>query len=213
MANDEHSFDYSGFGGSSGTLASSASLHVATSRRSMDASTLSLWAATAATLNPNKAVLSLDADMRVALVNDIACHMLGYPCDKLVGMTLDEIVVREKEVGALEEEEELQLASTGKRVMFSGKVVDVRTGDGQLLAASLWLKLLEGGRKVAVLEQVERTVGKMSVSKDGLVSGIDSKCALIFQGDVGDFVGLNISALIPSVNADSMLQEKVKDNF
>ena len=43
-------------------------------------------------MNPNKAVLSLDKDGVVAVVNDVACHLLGYGCEQLVGKSLDEIV-------------------------------------------------------------------------------------------------------------------------
>ena len=84
-------------------------------------------------MNPNKAVLSLDKDGVVAVVNDVACHLLGYGCEELVGKNIDDIIVVSGcsggvDLGTAVDQEDFEIPKGAKsgaaaRVIVSGKVV------------------------------------------------------------------------------------------
>ena len=90
-------------------------------------------------MNPNKAVLSLDKDGVVAVVNDVACHLLGYGCEELVGKNIDDIVVSSGgggvDLGTAVDQEDFEIPKGPKsgaaaRVIVSGKVVRSRAVAG-----------------------------------------------------------------------------------
>ena len=79
-------------------------------------------------LNPNKAVLSLDKEGVVAVVNDVACLLLGFGCEQLVGKSIDDIIVSGGvDLGTAVDQEDFEIAKGAKRgaarVIVSGKVV------------------------------------------------------------------------------------------
>ena len=135
-------------------------------------------------MNPNKAVLSLDHNGVVAVVNDVACLLLGYSCEELVGKTLDEIVSG-ADLGTAVDQEDFEASKGikgGARVVVSGKVVrqlrtnrgdrpflldfilqvHVKRGDGERVPVSLWMRQSDGNRRIAVLEEVAVTTGEVN---------------------------------------------------
>ena len=186
LVSDENSFDFSSSFVSVDVADSSVALPG--SKRSLQgtaatSSSVSLTNCQPAVMNPNKAVLSLDHNGVVAVVNDVACLLLGYSCEELVGKTLDEIV-SSVDLGTAVDQEDFETSKGlkgGSRIVVSGKVVrrmrtnrgdqpflldfilqvHVKRGDGERVPVSLWMRRSDGNRKIAVLEEVAVTTGEV----------------------------------------------------
>ena len=67
----------------------------------------------------------------VAVVNDVACHLLGFGCEELVGKNIDDIVASSgaADLGTAVDQEDFEVGKqagsggTAAKVVVSGKVV------------------------------------------------------------------------------------------
>ena len=66
----------------------------------------------------------------VAVVNDVACHLLGFGCEELVGKNIDDIVASGADFGTAVDQEDFEVAkragsggAVAAKVVVSGKVV------------------------------------------------------------------------------------------
>ena len=62
----------------------------------------------------------------VAVVNDVACHLLGFGCEELVGKNIDDIVASgAADLGTAVDQEDFEVdkAKAAAKVVVSGKVV------------------------------------------------------------------------------------------
>ena len=65
----------------------------------------------------------------VAVVNDVACHLLGFGCEELVGKNIDDIVASSgADLGTAVDQEDFEVdkAKAAAKVVVSGKVVRLK---------------------------------------------------------------------------------------
>ena len=186
---------------------------------------------TSTVVNPNKAVLSLDEKGNILTFNDMAFQLLEYPPDKLSGMNFyHDILIHKKgcegrtDDNGLEALGEVELCLNEKNqggVLVCGEVVDLITMNGNQLSMSLWLKeiCLPSGnsndnncsqnklnsRKMAILEQVEQTVGTISITGKGDIIEVDKNAEKIFQlrSDLSKET-ISITQLIPNFETNQL---------
>merc|ERR1712012_541384 len=134
----------------------------------------------------------------------MACQILGYKRSELQSMTFENLVSNlDESLGASEEidllcdkknddidtSEDLKVKGT---VLICGKVVEVQTKSEGMVPMSLWLKDLspDEDRKLAILEPVERTIGKIRVSKDSsFIFDMDTAAEKVFRCKLENVVG------------------------
>lgn len=81
--------------------------------------------------NPNKAIVTIDAQSSVILMtNEITCELFGYQCNELVGMKVQNLFTepyRAKQHALVER----NIDASGKEVLVSGKVVSFFSLDSE----------------------------------------------------------------------------------
>ena len=192
-------------------------------------------------VNPNKAILCLDMHGNILTCNDMAAQLLEYPLHQLTGLNFYKDILKHRNetidskcqscpeaIGEVELCLELENESGG--VLVSGQVVDIETKGGSRTAFSLWLKNISSesnddknspgkskGRRLAILEPVERTVGKIEISGEGKIIQMDKNSELIFQCDgilpTNSMNALSITKLIPNFEVDKLQNLKNEEKW
>ena len=69
------------------------------------------------------------------------------------------------------------------------------------------MRQIDGGRKIALLEEVAVTTGEITVSNNSLViSSADHGATMIFQTEVDELIGADVSSVIPGLGS-SLLEQ------
>ncbi|CAL4128945.1 unnamed protein product, partial [Meganyctiphanes norvegica] len=161
-------------------------------------------------VNPNKAVLTLDAEAKILTSNDMSSLLLGHSGEELSKMKLtdflsdtvslaalpDSLRLREltpsrdpgdktKTPVPLQSIEHTEVLQVQGMVLFSGKVVGIETADNGTMPVSLWLKALpletgEEQRWIAVLEPVDVTIATVKMDSQGTIISHDKSFNLLF---------------------------------
>ncbi|XP_030386283.1 PAS domain-containing serine/threonine-protein kinase [Scaptodrosophila lebanonensis] len=154
------------------------------------------------TINPNKAVFTIDAHTgKIFIVNNNACQLLGYTSHELRRKSFFDLLhcKSDNHISALAE---MQIDSDeGIVVLLSGKVIEMKTSYNTKVVVSLWIRQIDNdGRNIAVAEPVQRHICLVSVDRCGVITSADSTTATIFLYEsVEDIVGVHISSLIPFI--------------
>lgn len=151
--------------------------------------------------NPNKAVLTINnRTTEILVANKTACQLLGLSEFKLIGKRLCNYLTFGNGYYMAKE---TQLESTGEVVIISGKVMELINSYEETMPVSVWMKKLsskEELRCLVVMEPVERTVAKFSVSSDGKILTCDSTMSTLFAyTSPEELKELSIIQLIPSL--------------
>ncbi|XP_067138558.1 PAS domain-containing serine/threonine-protein kinase-like [Centruroides vittatus] len=152
--------------------------------------------------NPNKAVLTINnRTTEILVANKTACQLLGLSEFKLIGKRLCNYLTFGNGYYLAKE---TQLESTGEVVIISGKVMELINSYKETMPVSVWMKKLsskEELRCLVVMEPVERTVAKFSVSSDGKIIACDITMSMLFAYTTPEELKeLNIIQLIPSLS-------------
>ncbi|KAK3926668.1 PAS domain-containing serine/threonine-protein kinase [Frankliniella fusca] len=151
-------------------------------------------------LNPNKAVFTFDfKSMKILVVNQMACRLLGFSPDELCGLTLVQLLNRQHAHTPYALSEEHLDTTHGTTLGVSGKVVEMISKDGGIIPVSLWLRRLQmDDRCLAVAEPVERRVAKLEVDAYGRILWVDQDATQLFQYTIEEVEGEDIKLLIPA---------------
>ncbi|XP_026275517.1 PAS domain-containing serine/threonine-protein kinase isoform X1 [Frankliniella occidentalis] len=151
-------------------------------------------------LNPNKAVFTFDfKTMKILVVNQMACRLLGFSPDELCGLTLVQLLNRQHAHTPYALSEEHLDTTHGTTLGVSGKVVEMVSKDGGIIPVSLWLRRLQmDDRCLAVAEPVERRVAKLEVDSFGRILWMDQDATQLFQYTIEEVEGEDIKLLIPA---------------
>lgn len=151
-------------------------------------------------LNPNKAVFTFDfKSMKILVVNQMACRLLGFSPDELCGLTLVQLLNRQHAHTPYALAEEHLDTNHGTTLGVSGKVVEMVSKDGGIIPVSLWLRRLQmDDRCLAVAEPVERRVARLEVDAYGRILWFDQDASQLFQYSVEEVEGEDIKLLIPA---------------
>ncbi|XP_031813343.1 PAS domain-containing serine/threonine-protein kinase isoform X3 [Sarcophilus harrisii] len=154
---------------------------------------------------PNKAIFIVELrTMKILVVNDQACELLGYCSQDLIGRKLPLFFSKSstsivealiKESGEMDGQED---------AIAYGTVVDIICSNKQKIPVSIWLKNLEHDSSsrcsVVLLEPVERFTTEISFQRDGKVLSCDSLFAQLFDfSSMEEVSGNKILDLIPSL--------------
>ena len=75
------------------------------------------------------------------------------------------------------------------------------------------MRQIDGGRKIALLEEVAVTTGEITVSNNSLViSSADHGSTVIFQAEVDELIGANVSSVIAGLGS-SLLEQGTQENL
>ncbi|KAK7861668.1 hypothetical protein R5R35_005350 [Gryllus longicercus] len=153
------------------------------------------------TMNPNKAVFTIDSKTsQILVVNGMACGLLGFSPEELCVMRIDQLLNERHKMQITALAEEQLDTKEGSMVVLSGKVVEMLTKDGNVVPVSLWLRKLETeSRCLAVAEPVERRVARLVMDRAGCIMSADAETALIFQYEEEELEGADIATLIPAI--------------
>lgn len=151
-------------------------------------------------LNPNKAVFTFDfKSMKILVVNQMACRLLGFSPEELCGLTLVQLLNRQHAHTPYALSEEHIDTTHGTTLGVSGKVVEMISKDGSIIPVSLWLRRLQmDDRCLAVAEPVERRVARLEVDAYGRILWLDQDASQLFQYSVEEVEGEDIKLLIPA---------------
>ncbi|XP_074154069.1 PAS domain-containing serine/threonine-protein kinase isoform X2 [Sminthopsis crassicaudata] len=153
---------------------------------------------------PNKAIFIVELrTMKILVVNDQACELLGYCSQDMIGRKLPLFFSRSSTsiVEALIKESG---ETDGQNVIAYGTVVDILCSNKEKIPVSIWLKNLEHDSSsrcsVVLLEPVERFTAEISFQRDGKVISCDSPFAQLFGfSSMEEVSGNKILDLIPSL--------------
>lgn len=151
-------------------------------------------------LNPNKAVFTFDfKTMKILVVNQMACRLLGFSPEELCGLTLVQLLNRQHAHTPYALSEEHLDTNHGTTLGVSGKVVEMISKDGGVIPVSLWLRRLQmDDRCLAVAEPVERRVARLEVDAYGRILWMDPDASQLFQYTIEEVEGEDIKLLIPA---------------
>ncbi|XP_031710858.1 PAS domain-containing serine/threonine-protein kinase [Anarrhichthys ocellatus] len=153
------------------------------------------------TLNPNKAVLTVDHKTKEILsANEQACKLLECTTGELIGKKLLSILKKTSQV--LEEalEEDFPLMD-GTVAAVSGKVVDVVTLSGEMPVSVCTHRRSQNEEHwLVMMESVERVSAFLSFTQDGSIITCDLAFALLHGYQHPDELkGASVKELIPSL--------------
>ncbi|XP_072474897.1 PAS domain-containing serine/threonine-protein kinase isoform X2 [Notamacropus eugenii] len=152
---------------------------------------------------PNKAIFVVDLkSMKILVVNDQACELLGYCDQELIGQRLSSFFSKSSTsvVEALINESG---ETDEKDVIAFGTVVDLICSNKEKIPVSIWMKNLEHDFSpccVVLLEPVERFTVWVTFQSDGTVVSCDHLFAQLFgYSSLEEVIGNSILELIPSL--------------
>ncbi|XP_051847666.1 PAS domain-containing serine/threonine-protein kinase isoform X2 [Antechinus flavipes] len=153
---------------------------------------------------PNKAIFIVELrTMKILLVNDQACELLGYCSQDLIGQKLP-LFFSKSSTSIVEALLKESGETDGQNVIAYGTVVDIVSSNKEKIPVSIWLKNLEHDSSscclVVLLEPVERFTAEIFFHRDGNVISCDSPFAQLFGfSSVEEVSGNKILDLIPSL--------------
>ncbi|XP_016347564.1 PAS domain-containing serine/threonine-protein kinase isoform X2 [Sinocyclocheilus anshuiensis] len=156
---------------------------------------------TALTINPNKAVLSINCTtLQVLDANEHACKLFECAYSDLIGRKLTSLLKASQmlEEGLKEE----TLDSDGNLVAISAKVVSAVSLTGAEFPVSVWLQIPEQRQQILelLLERVERITAHVTFTQNGGILSCDSTFAHLYGYHAAEeMTGLSIMSLMPSL--------------
>ncbi|XP_020844654.1 PAS domain-containing serine/threonine-protein kinase isoform X2 [Phascolarctos cinereus] len=178
-------------------------------------SSLHSLSASVYTCAPNKAVLIVDLKtMKILVINDQACDLLGYGGQELIGQRLSVFFSKSSTsvVEALLNESD---PTSGQNVIAFGTVVDLVCSSKEKIPVSIWMKTVEHNSSpccVVLLEPVERFTVWVTFQSDGKVISCDHLFAQLFgYASLEEVIGSEITDLIPSLRRPSLGQQIMED--
>uniref|UniRef100_A0A8C2K8H7 PAS domain-containing serine/threonine-protein kinase n=1 Tax=Cyprinus carpio TaxID=7962 RepID=A0A8C2K8H7_CYPCA len=156
---------------------------------------------TALTINPNKAVLSINCTtLQVSDANEHACKLFECAYSDLIGRKLTSLLKASQmlEEGLKEE----TLDSDGNLVAISAKVVSAVSLTGAEFPVSVWLQIHEQRQQILelLLERVERITAHVTFTQNGGILSCDATFAhLCGYHAAEEMTGLSIMSLMPSL--------------
>ncbi|XP_052388270.1 PAS domain-containing serine/threonine-protein kinase [Carassius gibelio] len=156
---------------------------------------------TALTINPNKAVLSINCTtLQVLDANEHACKLFECAYSDLIGRKLTSLLKASQmlEEGLKEE----TLDSDGNLVGISAKVVSAVSLTGAEFPVSVWLQIPEQRQQIfeLLLERVERITAHVTFTQNGGILSCDATFAHLYGYHTAEeMTGLSIVSLMPSL--------------
>ncbi|XP_058607475.1 PAS domain-containing serine/threonine-protein kinase isoform X2 [Onychostoma macrolepis] len=156
---------------------------------------------TALTINPNKAILSINCTtLQVLDANEHACKLFECGYSDLIGRKLTSILRANQILEEVLKEETLD--SDGKLVAISAKVVSAVSLTGAEFPVSVWLQIPEQLQQISelLLERVERITAHVTFTQNGGILSCDSTLAHLYGYHTAEeMTGLSIMSLMPSL--------------
>ncbi|KAK9980055.1 hypothetical protein ABG768_013453 [Culter alburnus] len=155
---------------------------------------------TALTINPNKAVLSINCTtLQVLDANEHACKMFECAYSDLIGQKLTALLRANHMLEEALKEETLD--SDGNLVAISAKVVTAVSLTGAEFPVSVWLQLPEQQQILELLlERVERITAHVTFTQNGGILSCDATFAHLYgYHDAEEMTGMSIMSLMPSL--------------
>ncbi|XP_003197983.2 PAS domain-containing serine/threonine-protein kinase [Danio rerio] len=156
---------------------------------------------TALTINPNKAVLSINSSTSQVLdANEHACKLFECAYSDLMGRKLTSLLRSSQMLEEVLKEEALD--SDGNLVTISSKVVTAVSLTGAEFSVSVWLQIPEKPQQILelLLERVERITAHVTFTQNGGILSCDATFAHLngYQA-AEEMTGLSIISLMPSL--------------
>ncbi|XP_068939486.1 PAS domain-containing serine/threonine-protein kinase isoform X2 [Petaurus breviceps papuanus] len=178
----------------------------------------SIHSLTSSVYAPNKAIFIVDLKtMKILVVNDQACELLGYCGQALVGQRLSLFFSKSSisVVEALVNESDKSGEADEQNVIAFGTVVDLLCSNKEKIPVSIWMKNLEhdcSPCSVVLLEPVERFTVWVTFQSDGKVITCDNLFAQLFgYSSLEEVIGHEILSLVPSLQMPSPGQQVTED--
>ncbi|XP_067219777.1 PAS domain-containing serine/threonine-protein kinase [Chanodichthys erythropterus] len=155
---------------------------------------------TALTINPNKAVLSINCTTSQVLdANEHACKLFDCAYSDLIGRKLTALLRANHTLEEALKEETLD--SDGNLVAISAKVVTAVSLTGAEFPVSVWLQLPEQQQILELLlERVERITAHVTFTQNGGILSCDATFAHLYgYHDAEEMTGMLIMSLMPSL--------------
>ncbi|XP_039551037.1 PAS domain-containing serine/threonine-protein kinase isoform X2 [Pimephales promelas] len=155
---------------------------------------------TSLTINPNKAVLSINCTTSQVLdANEHACKLFDCAYSDLIGRKLTSLLRANQTLVEVLKEETLD--SDGNLVAISAKVVTAVSLTGAEFPVSVWLQISEQQQiSELLLERVERITAHVTFTQNGGVLSCDATFAHLYGYHAAEeMTGLSIMSLMPSL--------------
>ncbi|XP_059357319.1 PAS domain-containing serine/threonine-protein kinase-like isoform X2 [Carassius carassius] len=156
---------------------------------------------TALTINPNKAVLSINyTTLQVLDANEHACKLFECGYSDLIGQKLTSLLRASQMLEEVLKEETLD--SDGNLVAISAKVVSAVSLTGDEFPVSVWLQIPEQRQQILelLLERVERITAHVTFTQNGGILSCDATFAHLYDYHTAEeMTGLSIMSLMPSL--------------
>ncbi|XP_073705888.1 PAS domain-containing serine/threonine-protein kinase [Garra rufa] len=157
---------------------------------------------TALTINPNKAVLSINSTtLQVLDANEHACKLFECAYSDLIGRKLTSLLKASQTQEEVLKEESLD--SDGNLVAVSAKVVSAVSLTGAEIPVSVWLQIPKQQRQQILellLERVERITAHVTFTQNGGILSCDATFAHLYGYHAAEeMTGLSIMSLMPSL--------------
>ncbi|CAM4588551.1 unnamed protein product [Leuciscus chuanchicus] len=155
---------------------------------------------TALTINPNKAVLSINCTTSQVLdANEHASKLFDCTYSDLIGRKLTSLLRANQTLVEVLKEETLD--SDGNLVAISAKVVTAVSLTGAEFPVSVWLQITEQQQILELLlERVERITAHVTFTQNGGVLSCDATFAHLYGYHAAEeMTGLSIMSLMPSL--------------
>ncbi|KAK2723995.1 hypothetical protein QYM36_002361, partial [Artemia franciscana] len=152
-------------------------------------------------------------EKKILVVNDIACDLLQFAPEDLIGKKFDEMIAKEHSQPSLPE---MLIMSKDEHVISNGRVVDVYSKDNITLPVALWVSRLKShttedpGRCIAMMEPVVRIVANIKIDSSGRIFDCDRETQALFGYDQSELLRMDIREVltglkIPSSKNDSSI--------
>ncbi|XP_067309385.1 PAS domain-containing serine/threonine-protein kinase isoform X2 [Pseudorasbora parva] len=154
----------------------------------------------ALTINPNKAVLSINCTTSQVLdANKHACKLFECTYSDLIGRKLSSLLKANHMIEEALKEETLD--SDGNVVAVSAKMVTAVSLTGAEFPVSVWLQIPEQQQILELLlERVERITAHVTFSQNGEILSCDATFAHLYGSQTAEeMTGLSIMSLMPSL--------------
>uniref|UniRef100_A0A8C1BLM5 PAS domain-containing serine/threonine-protein kinase n=2 Tax=Cyprinus carpio carpio TaxID=630221 RepID=A0A8C1BLM5_CYPCA len=156
---------------------------------------------TALTINPNKAVLSINCTtLQVLDANEHACKLFECGYSDLISQKLTSLLRANQMLEEVLKEETLD--SDGNLVAISAKVVSAVSLTGAEFPVSVWLRIPEQRQQILelLLERVERITAHVTFTQNGGILSCDPTFAHLYDYHTAEeMTGLSIMSLMPSL--------------
>lgn len=155
---------------------------------------------TALTINPNKAVLSINSTTSQVLdANEHACKLFECAYSDLIGRKLTSLLKANQMLEEVLKEETLD--SDGNLFAVSAKVVTAVSLTGAEFPVSVWLQIPAQQQILELLlERVERITAHVTFTQNGGILSCDATFAHLYGSHTAEeMTGLSIMSLMPSL--------------